>query len=633
MTTTVADASGQFTVERRTNWRPKLKSGYFFIKDRKYFLYARKSTVIFRDTMELRHPLVGMPTGNNIEVLVEGVKWSNYRIEGRDLVVSLQDLESQAGYWGQLDWDLSYWDFFKTVCELNPDNYVRITYEFRQWDSTNNEYITGNVSQDIRIGDCSLAYRMPDDYVRGAPTVITDDEITPQDERQHRLQFHIVEPTRELEFNMAQNLLRNPHFKSGPSGLPTGAAYWYFNTPTGLSRMTGSGYVGDKYLQLMGTGKAIQETVIGSGETIVAEAWMRGSGQGCLELAYKHSGSGRPIVDQSGAVLAYDPNFDAWSYRKYLTLGTGWAQISAVLGDGTEFDPSDALLPDICDLLEFRLWVAGSGQAGATRVFVGPRPRPYEHLSTGATIEYEADPSGFYRPRPRDMFPYNDSWDLDMNPVNAEHHGGFLCIVEEGEKDDEGLGYGDLTWDEPYVYPTGYPQGLPAWPSGMRHLFGRQHLPYAKITGYQKLYQTQVFDLENQPHAWAHVTEPVRSKAPSTILVASPSNLYRAGTNDPVLSLMTYGGLGVETGHLREYVSVLFYDNLGNPIIGDWIVVTPSGQIQVDHSGAFTDRAGRIHLRVGPQTLGQGSGQVTFTHYESGVEGYLKTSMDKFIPL
>lgn len=547
-----------------------------------------------------------------MQVKVEGVTWTNWKVVGREIVVGLEDLESQAGYWATLGWDASRWDFFNSAVELIEDNVVTLAYDFKRWNATTQSFDTNSVTELFRIGDAEEHNEMPADYVRGAPVVITDDEKDVPDERSHQLQFKITEPTRAVLFNMEKNLVRNPHFSKHMSGWP---AFWYRQDPTGAQLVQGSGYVGDYYLSVQGTGKVMQEVNVTGGQPLVAQAWVRapGSGLAVLELAYRTPGSGRPIVDQSGVVLGQGPNFTVYSHRATGAAGPDWSRISIVLTQGTEFDPSDALYPDICDRMEVRLASqSGRIEFGAVQLRSGLRAGLYNYASPTGTVEFETDPTGFWQHHPKVAFPYEDLWDVGMNPVNDEAHDGFLAVTEEGEPTDDDLGIGRLTWDDPAAYGTGYPQGVVPWPSGVRHEFGRRHLPYAKIRGHQKMRQTQAFDLENQPPSMYEVTEPRRSRDPHEILIASPANAFRDASGDP--RLVIHQGSGK-----RMFVAGVLLDEWGNPIIGDWVRIVPSGALQADPTGAYTNHGGRVVTNIWAPTTG--AAKITFVHHASSVEG------------
>jgi len=615
----VAPNSGSVEELRRDHWRPQLRSGYLSIKDRQYYLYARKATIYVQDTMELRCELAGMPVTSSMSVKIAGENWTNFWIEGRTLVVSLKDLEGDSSYWAGMDYDVSNWDHFKSHADVEPDTQIYVAYDFYQWNNavapTGQQFETFSMEQYFRVMDCEVERHMPDDYVPGAPMVITDDDKELWDGRDHRMQCRVVEPRRSLEFNMVENLVHNPHFAYGYSGSPTTAARWYRTDPTGIVRVQGSGYVGHHYVYARPTGLLIQEVLINGGQPVVVEAWYRGSGEAQLELAYKTAASGNPVVDVSGSPLGYDPNFDVYSYRTSASANSDeWSRISAVLGTGTEFDPADALYPDACDRMEVRL-KATSGYIdwGAAQVRTGVRAGQYGYVPMTGTVEYETDPTGLYRHQMVDAFPYEENWNADMNSINSGSHGGFLVIAEEGEPVDEGLGRGALTFDDPHDYGTGYPQGVVPWPTGVRHDFGRRHLPYSRIRGHQKLRQTQVFDLENVPAARVEVTEPRRPRVPADLLIATPASAYRDVSGVPYMIVR-------DNQSRREYVTCLVIDEWGNPIIGDWIRMVPSGQIDVDPTGAYTSRAGRVVTTVSAITS-PATARLTFVHHESDSEG------------
>lgn len=606
--TAIIPASGHVNPERREVWRPRLKSGYFYIKDRQYYLYARKRTLYVGEARQLRQELAGMPVPGTMSVKIEGVPWTNWWIEGRDLVVSLEGSEGDAAYWGQLSWDITLWDLFKTSIEALPENQIWISYDYYDWNTapapTGQKFDIKSITQYFRIGDAEETHHLPDDWVPGAPVVITDDSRGIYDGRTHRVQFRVTEPKRTIEFNREDNLVSNPHFQRGVSGMP---ASWYL--VSGAAWQQGTGYVGENYLYVP-SGMAVQE-VPATGEPIAIDAWVRGSGEARLELAYRH---GSWIIDQSGNVIGTSPDFGLSSLQKTLTLTDEWARLSAVVGTGTEFDPTDALFPDICDAMEVRL-ARNSGHAefGAVSVRYDSRSSLYNYVDPTGTIEYETDPSGFWQHRPSDRFPWEDEWEVDMNAVNEPSHAGFLVISEEGEPTDESIGMGAMTFEEAGAYGTDdYPQGVRPWPSGVHHEFGRRHLPYAKIRGYRKLRQTQTFDNENQPAQLFEVTEPRRPKEPKNIVLSSPASLYRDSGG---LTWMVYW----VNRNRREFVSAQFLDSEGNPLIHDWVDITAgiSGFV-VDPTGAYTDRAGRVVTAFsGQATAPLPSGQLVFTHAKS----------------
>jgi hypothetical protein len=613
--TYIVPVTGQIEELRRTQWRPKLRAGYFFIKDRQFYLYARKRTILVRDTIELKLPLAGIPDVSSIQVSIEGVPWTNWRVVGRDLYVSLLGLEGSAAYWAQLEWDVTQWDFFKSSIELLADNQIYVSYDFYQWNSspspTGQKFDVLSTSQYFRISDAEVVNKMPADYVRGAPVVITDDTVEVWDARKTQMQFRITEPSRLLEFNMAPNRVHNPHFASSLSGQPRD---WYVND-AGIQVVQGSGYVGRQFLQTYPTGRASQDVGITAGHPIVVESWVRGSGVATMELAYR-IGSG--IYDPTGAFLGTEPNFGLYSVRATGLADSDWSRLSLVLGYGTSFDPVDALYPDLCDQIEVRLGaLTGVAEWGAIQLRYGWRPGQYGYVSMSGTIEYEIDPSGFHRPHSKDYYPYEEEWNPDANSVNDESHGGFLVISEDGEVDDVGLGIGEMTFDEPGVYgellPTGYPQGV--WPlqSGARHEIGRRHLPYAMTRGQQKLRQTQIFDLENQQASLKNVTEPRVPRDPSKVLIASPASMYRDGSGEPYIVMWPLSGR-------HEFVAAMLRDTWGNPIVHDWIDVIPSGNLSVDPSGAYTNRGGRIVTELSGW-LPTVPSSLRFVHKASGVEG------------
>lgn len=623
---------------RKTHRRPRIKVGYLWVKDRLYYLYARKGTVKVRDTVELRKELSCYPVSGVPEVSVEGVPWRNWWLEGRDIVVRLENLTEQDGYWSQLEYDDSYWGFFKSAMEYLPDNEVCVKYSCLNWNSE--PYPSGQMFEAVDATGCFRIYEadsqkhiMPSGYVENEPVVITDHTKIPSDARDYQLQFRITQPSREIEFNKHDNKVRNPHFARGLYGSGAVPASWYAPNPTGALRTLGSGYVGEYFMRVQPTGMVLQDIEVSS-QPLTLEMWTRG-GIPRLELAFKRSGPPETIIDLDGNVIGTDPNFSVSSHciEGQMAEWPDWAHTSVVIGEGTEFEPADIQLPE-CDLLEVRL-VAASGQVdfGAVQLSDARRAGQYNYVDPNATVEYEKSREGFYRHYPRDIYPYEDLWDADLNPVNDESYEGFLIINEEGEPTDTILEIGELVFEEPGDYGSlcvpsgnwpdcsGYPQGIVPWPTGVRHIFGRRNLPYAKIHGYQKLRQTQTFDLYNQPESLVEVTEPVQDILPKDILLLSPASMYRDGNRKPWLVLR-------ESTGRHEMVGAILLDNNGNGIIGEWVDVvptgcSPSGALYVDPSGGYTNHGGRVMFDVWSSGCAPGRGSLTFRHKASGISGML----------
>jgi hypothetical protein len=400
MSYTVVPAGNQFDRENRTHWRPKLRPGFFYIKDRLYYLFAKKQTIYVIELKELRWELAAAPVGGTGSLQIEGVPWENYWVEGRTLVVPLQGIDGVANYWAHLHWDETRWNSFKTAIEALPDNAVNFSYDFLTWSTGSHEYTSGNATETLYMREADVEHHMPNILVPGTPVVITDDTKKLGDARDYQLQFKVTEPRRSVLFNMYVNAVENPHFARGVIGSPSGAAKWYFTDPITMHRISGSGYVGTGVVDIHGTGKLVQDVLVEGDHPVVVQAWARainGPVTGWLELAFKTPGSGFPIVDGTGGFLAYEPNFTVYSVRVSGSLDEAWSRISIVLGEGTEFDPSEASFPDVCDRMEVRVHGAGT-QWGAVAVHQDAlRPGQYNYVDDRATVEFETDPSGFWR--------------------------------------------------------------------------------------------------------------------------------------------------------------------------------------------------------------------------------------------
>jgi len=619
-------ALDNYTEAERVHRRPALRPGYLSVKDRVYYLYARKSTCIARDMIELRHPLNCYPISGEPQTKVEGLPWDS-RVVGRDLVLRLKNAIERPGYWGGQVLDNDQLGFFKSSACLLPDNEVVVTYNCQEWQAepypSGQFFAAQEVTEAFRIIDCDSRYLTPSGYQPHAPIVITDESHLPIDCRGHQLQFRCRGD--ETEFNDLDNMIRNPHFDVCVEGDPYNAARWYCPCSGDITRVEASGYVGDHVLQVHNTGcPAIQEVDV-EGQPLTLDVWARGSGEAEIQVAYKTPT--HTIVDADGAFLANDPDFGCYSFHKTEVCKSwpDWSHITIVMAEGSRFDPADTKYPTSCERIGVRLCSAsGEVEYGAVRLHRGVRAAQYTYLDPFSTVEYELEDSELYRCRLADMHPYEDVWDADMQPVNDGAHEGFLVVSEEGEASDEDLSYGELTWEDPGIYGeaslSGYPQGVVPYPSGVRTRFGRRHLPYARIHGSRKLRQTQVFDNSNQPLDVCVVTEPVGSVIPDDVLIASPGNMYRRVDDSPCLLLRA-------VGDRREQLHALLFDAEGRPIIGDWVEFNPPPGLFVDPTGEYTNHAGHVMTEIYPSGLASpGSyelGPLNVVHRVSGVSGEL----------
>ncbi len=122
---------------------------------------------------------------------------------------------------------------------------------------------------------------------------------------------------------------------------------------------------------------------------------------------------------------------------------------------------------------------------------MGYDPTQFEPLPPTITIEYEQDRLGFYTPDPDAEVPV-EIVNVDCNPLNVVEPGGFLFIEEFSNVEDYQLGPGKLV-EGTVVPPTGVLQVTGT--VGVE--VGRQHVPYAKVSGFTKFRQRPTFHAEN----------------------------------------------------------------------------------------------------------------------------------------
>ena len=177
-------------------WVPQIKSGYFYIREKPYYLYADKKG---RTLKELRQTIFTMPRPIHDVILhVSGKEITGqnyYEVYGDKFVLKHKDLDISS------DADI-----------------VSIQGKIRVWSSDHEKFTNRDIVYRFRIMDGEKRYVFPEEPKDAAPVVITDDAIRPLDPAGFLPYEFYTELTKDgvqLRFHQNQNILLNSQFDYG----------------------------------------------------------------------------------------------------------------------------------------------------------------------------------------------------------------------------------------------------------------------------------------------------------------------------------------------------------------------------------------------------------------------------------
>jgi hypothetical protein len=257
---------------------------------------------------------------------------------------------------------------------------------------------------------------------------------------------------------------------------------------------------------------------------------------------------------------------------------------------------------------------------------VGYDPTQFEPLPPSITIEYERDRLGIYTPDPDSELPV-EIVNVDINPLNTVEPGGFLFIEEFSDRDDYQLGVGQLV------------EGQATSPTGVLQLtgtigveVGRQHVPYAKTSGFTKFRQRPTFHLENPAPVYDISDITIENGNPNL----TPDSIefeLRDGlrvVNDVVQLVV------IPDSRISVRLDAMVADQYNNPtFVYTALVLANNGT--VDNDSPITSHQGQIHFEYSPpDTAGTGDLGLIDTVYVSigalavslPVYGYRPTGLD-----
>jgi hypothetical protein len=604
--------------------------GYFYVNDRKFYLYAKKRTVTLREATSLIFELADTPIPSSVRVEVEGIPFTNFVVRGNELIIKLDDDESFVALWMLLQLDVTQWDFINHGFAFGPSNQVRVTYDALQWvdvalfpEPTGNQYQRITVTELFLIKEADdIEYQLtrrdtaivptavgdadplpvptgfiPDPPKDCAPVVITDDGLAYPNPIDYQVEFAVDPLTGEILFNANRNFLQNPSFEITSTGVqyshPTyrHPLEWRVTDPTGTPAIEGTAYHGDLCYQILGTGIVDQTVRINPRQNYTVSIFLR---DGTGELCVNFLDLDRLYIDLTGGIsTTAQPNDQFCHYSSQTGAGEEWQRLQLYFGQltGGCDDPEEIFpIPSAAEYMEVRLRrIAGAPCFDAAILEEGLKATQFFGFDPSGTVEYETGESGFLEVEPASLLlPEIDA--LELNPLSTPQPGGFLFLEEFSNVDDYRLRKGDIS-TVAVPSPTGVVEI-----TGVGDLdMGRAFLPYAQVSGWNKLRQRATFHLEN-PVPLHDVTDlnvdlgnprPV----PATIEWVVTEGLEASGF-DPVLVV-------VPDRRMPVRVDAFVYDRWENPAyVFRGLASAQSGIVDPDDSQ--TTHAGQLKLIYTP---------------------------------
>lgn len=383
-------------------WYPKLKKGYFYSRDREFYLYADKRTKYLGELAVtefiLPEPIV---TTKPIVVYINGTKISDpgyIDIQGDKLIIKHKDLFILSG-----------------------EEEIDIQYFGRKWNGNGFSYHQTHIL--FKINQGKTRFFLPEEYVASGPIVITDDRASPIDpdqsaNREFSVSFNEKENLSELKFASNSNKVLNGQFDYADGNAPL---FWESSLATITSSELSGSYpaYGDNYCTISPSGYIAQIVDTRSGETTLS--W-HGKGTGTIDYSieyYDHNRTQMGFVTTGSVDLV-----DSWT-RYYSVFGATGDSLSSFIpeaafslsGLGYHDIPDNPVLAEIkfSNRSDTDLYIDGVQFEDSIRPSLYHRKVFFTEL----TIEYESSEEDSY---------------IDTNqaisPIRNLLFDGFLCIPE-----------------------------------------------------------------------------------------------------------------------------------------------------------------------------------------------------------
>jgi len=579
-----------------------------------YYFYAGKVTKTLNELRVSVFDLKKVPVPNSIVVTYAGLTYSKWHILGNQL---------HFHHSNPLEWDAFYLANYSDLDERawiesgylgSVSLSIVVTYDYLSWDTTNEDFDVVGASETLTVGtnEASFYYQIVGDdptfereihesspwsghtrYQAAAPAsgpiVVTDDTVeyvnTIPLPSTNEVSVDPIDGT--IEFYPPENRVLNPSFRVINSG--TGSAL-------GWTKLDSLGAGVPPSTNILGAPNPVHgNRTIGllQEETLYQTVRVRTTAVHHISF-YAYVDDASPVrltvnpVDASGyyrdgsnAVVGSSYTDAIEIFLHLFTPKVGeWNRFEAYIGeDGSFFNGEGAYLgaiPPSTNSLEVRIVAPSTNSVtlDCVQVHAGGEHAPYLGMYPDTTIEYECSDNNLYIPLPSDnSFAFNN---VDINPLTSEKPDGFLAIYDIGDIDEFQLGKGgDSICD--------------AGTAG-NAVVGRWHMPYAETFGIGKIVERQTF----HGNGW---TIENTSSSPAVPLVTSfaelitPENAFT--TDNGELHFLTRAGEGTVLG-------ALFYDQFGNPVVGETVTISQVGSANTLNSSTTTNQGGKAYFKHVP---------------------------------
>lgn len=446
-------------------WKPRLKTGYFYVGPEKYYLYAKKGCLHVQELTWSEIPLSQLPIPGTVAVEIEGVaidekgplypheEIHNWVIEGGTAWVRHVSPESYTALWSAMKYNSSYWDSHEGFAKYSDDNEIAVSYAYLEWNSATDSFDVLTAYETVKMGDVQQHLFLPTLPPTEAPVVITDDSVQLTDARPYTIDFtveHEEYPGRgyRVVLNAEANAIQNPSFIDSVENYPYLPTKWISNDTQLTTRCRTDAYHGQYALYTDGTGILTQTTDVNAKSPYTLSLSVRG-GTGVVGLEFLNPTG--EILSTGNVVIGTTPGWAATnSVRKEMVAGTGWERFVVYLGDQSTREPQftpDYPIPTGTTSINVKL--SGTGvYFDAVQLQEAEKHLGFGYLDPLSTIEYETSESGYYTHNAGGGEPFA-VWDLDLIPTRTDWANGFLALRDLRDGRDWQLGRGGT------AYPTG----------------------------------------------------------------------------------------------------------------------------------------------------------------------------------
>lgn len=250
-------------------WYPKIKTGYFYSREREYYLYSKKKTAYIGELARTKFFLPGkIALNKDIKVTVSGKEVTSdyYDIVNDEFILYHKDLNVITG-----------------------EEEVELAASISTWKG--DQFIYNEVLYRFKVNEGETRYYLTEDYNSSGPVVVTDDWSYTTDSdyisnREYSVYFDKQEQKSEIEFANHSNRLLNSEFSYKLVDSPM---YWEFSGATVVTPSLPYLSVAGPYVCSITGGGSISKTVVSStGESYSFSFHARSPGSGDLTYSVEY---------------------------------------------------------------------------------------------------------------------------------------------------------------------------------------------------------------------------------------------------------------------------------------------------------------------------------------------------------